>query len=304
MSLPLRGPILVTGASGFVGRHAVPALLERGLSVHALVRDPARGEKLRTAGATLFEGDLLDPESLQQAAKGCAAALHLAGLGYSSDPGQNHRVNVEGSRNLAQAASDQGAHRIINISSTCAARQLRDSYGESKAQAEGQFDFPKLRVTHFRPTMIYGRDSEEFFKFSETIRRSPLVPIPGNGTFLLRPVSIDDAVELFFRALSMDESNQSTYDVAGPEPVTINELIDLVARAQGTRTRPLHVPAGIALLGARVMGRLMEHPPANIDQVMAFLQNTEVDISPTMRDFSWQPRPLEQGLRETFGAYS
>ena len=102
----------------------------------------------------------------------------------------------------------------------------------------------------------------------------------------------------------MDESNQSTYDVAGPEPVTINALIELVARSQGTRARPLHVPAGIALLGARLMGRLMEHPPANIDQVMAFLQNTEVDISPTMRDFNWQPRPLEQGLRETFGAYS
>jgi len=304
MKSTLDKPILVTGASGFVGRHAVPGFVSRGATVHALVRDVHKGAKLRGPGVTLFAGDLLDPESLQRAARDCGSVLHLAGLGYSSDPGENHRVNVDGSRNLALAARDQGAHRLINISSTCAARELRDSYGESKALAEEQFDFPELQVTHFRPTMIYGADSEEFFKFSETIRRLPLVPIPGNGEFHLRPVCIDDAIELFFSALTIDGPATGTYDVAGPEPVTINRLIEFVAQAQGTRARPLHVPAGIALLGARILGRLMEHPPANIDQVMAFLQNTEVNITPTMRDFHWKPRNLEQGLRETFGANS
>jgi len=95
-----------------------------------------------------------------------------------------------------------------------------------------------------------------------------------------------------------------TYDVAGPEPVSINDFIALVAEAQATRSRPVHIPAPLALLGARVLGRLMTHPPANIDQVMAFLQNTEVDIGPTMKDFQWRPRPLRQGLLETFGAHS
>ena len=296
------GPILITGASGFVGRHAVPALIHRGLQVHALVRDLGKGAVLRAEGVTLFAGDLLDPHSLQRAASGCSAVLHLAGLGYSSNPGENHRVNVDGSHNLAVAARDQGVRRVVNISSTCAGRRLQDSYGASKALSEQQFEFTELEVIHLRPTMIYGRDSEEFLKFSETIRRSPLVPIPGNGRFRLRPVCIDDALDLFFRALTVDDVRSGTYDVAGPDPVTIDTFIDLVASAQGTRARPLHIPAAIALLGARILGRLMEHPPANIDQVMAFLQNTEVNIASTMRDFDWQPRPLEQGLRETFGA--
>ena len=103
MSAPLAGPVLVTGASGFVGRHAVPGFLARGAAVHALVRDPRKGAALEAQGATLFQGDLLDPASLRRAAEGCMGALHLAGLGYSSDPNENHRVNVEGSRNLAVA---------------------------------------------------------------------------------------------------------------------------------------------------------------------------------------------------------
>ena len=304
MSAPLAGPVLVTGASGFVGRHAVPGFLARGAAVHALVRDPRKGAALEAQGATLFQGDLLDPASLRRAAEGCMGALHLAGLGYSSDPNENHRVNVEGSRNLAVACQEAGAHRLVNISSTCAGRVLQDSYGTSKALAEAEFDLPDLRVTHLRPTMIYGADSEEFNKFSETIRRSPVVPIPGSGQFRLQPVAVADAVELFFRVISSETGVGGTYDVAGPQGISINNFIALVAEAQGTRSSPLHVPASLALLGARILGKFMAHPPANVDQVMAFLQNTDVDIEPTMKDFEWQPRPLEQGLRETFGAES
>ncbi len=304
MNESLAGPVLVTGASGFVGRHVVPGFLARGATVHALVRDRGKGADLEAAGARLFQGDLLEPASLRQAAEGCVAALHLAGLGYSSDSDENHRVNVEGSRNLAVACHEAGAHRVVNISSTCAGRTLKDSYGTSKALAEEQFDLPELRVTHLRPTMIYGLDSEEFYKFSETIRRSPVVPIPGNGRFRLQPVAVDDAVDLFFRVLCSSSGIGGTYDVAGPKPVSINDFIALVAEAQGARSRPFHVPGALALLGARILGKLMSHPPANIDQVMAFLQNTEVDIEPTMRDFEWQPRPLHQGLLETFGADS
>tara|TARA_Y100001968_G_scaffold285478_2_gene285482 strand:- start:4530 stop:5444 length:915 start_codon:yes stop_codon:yes gene_type:complete len=302
LSSVLPGPILITGASGFVGRHAVPGLLDRGLQVHALVRSAEKGRPLERLGARVFVGDLLAPDSLRSALDGCTAALHLAGLGYSSDSEANHRVNVIGSRHLAEAAQDQGVSRIINVSSTCAGRELRDSYGISKARAEQEFQLAGLQVTHLRPTMIYGKGSEEFLKFSETIRRSPLVPIPGDGHFQLQPVNIEDTVELFFRIFESEQPPSGTYDVAGPAPISINQLIKEVAQAQGTRARPLHVPASLALLGARLLGRLMEHPPANIDQVMAFLQHTRVNIEPTMRDFAWQPRALPDGLRETFGA--
>ncbi len=228
------------------------------------------------------------------------AVIHLAAVADSSDPQLNRAVNVDGSRNLVQACRAQGVERVVNVSSTCATRDLQDAYGRTKREAEAEF--AGLAVTHLRPTMIYGHGSAEFDLFAGVVRRAPRVPIPGRGTNLLRPVFVGDFVELVRRVLERGVSIGRTYDVAGPEPIAINDFIDLLGRKQGGRARALHVPAELAVLGARVLGRLQRHPFINVDQVMAFLQDTVVDIEPARRDLGWDPRPLEEGLEELFGA--
>jgi len=296
------GRVTVTGASGFVGRYLVPALLERGTPVTALVRDPGKGRALEAAGAELVRGDLLEPDSLVRALKGSAAVVHLAAVADSSDEELNRRVNVGGSRNLAEACLCEGVVRIVNFSSTCAGRELQDAYGISKLDAEPELERDGLLTTHLRPTMIYGHGSAEFDLFAKVVAKAPRVPIPGHGKSLLRPVFVADAIDLVLRVLDRPETAGRTYDVAGPEPVAIDDFIHVLGRAQGRTARALHVPARLALLGARVLGRLQEHPFINVDQVMAFLQDTVVDIGPARRELGWQPRPLEQGLAELFGA--
>ncbi len=293
--------VLVTGASGFVGLHLIPEMIRREIPVRGMVRKRARGAALEELGAELVEGDLLDPSSLARAVHGCSAVMHLAAVADSSDPDLNERVNVGGSRSLARAAQEAGALRIVNISSTCAGRRMQDAYGETKLRAEKEFDLDGLRVTHMRPAMIYGLGSKEFDLFAGVVRRAPRVPIPGDGTSRLRPVFVEDAVELLLRVLADDDAGARTYDVAGPETISFNEFIGAVGRAMGRTSKPLHIPASVSLLGARILGRLMAHPPINVDQVMAFLQDTEVDIEPARRDFGWDPRPLDEGLAELFG---
>jgi len=290
--------VLVTGASGFVGRYTVPGLLERGWNVKAFVRRLERGQSLKQCGATLVQGDLLDRGSLLAAVDGCTAVVHLAGLGYSSNEALNHEVNVVGSRNLADACVERKVQRVVNVSSTCAGRARQDSYGRTKELAEREFAHPQLHVTHLRPTMIYGQGSDEFDRFAAIVRRAPRVPIPGDGTYRLRPVCIHDVVELFDRVLKSPEASGKVYDVAGPEPIAINDFITLVGQLQGKRTKILHVPERLALFGARILGKMMAHPPANMDQVLAFLQDTEVEIGPACQDFTWAPRSLQSGLEE------
>tara|TARA_B100000029_G_scaffold446819_1_gene468197 strand:- start:422 stop:775 length:354 start_codon:yes stop_codon:yes gene_type:complete len=111
-------------------------------------------------------------------------------------------------------------------------------------------------------------------------------------------VCIHDVVELFDRVLKSPEASGKVYDVAGPEPIAINDFITLVGQLQGKRTKILHVPERLALFGARILGKMMAHPPANMDQVLAFLQDTEVEIGPACQDFTWAPRSLQSGLEE------
>ena len=293
--------IAVTGASGFVGRYLVPALLDRGDRVRALVRRADRGKVLKQAGADLIVGDLLQPASLVRALNGADAVVHLAAVADSSDALLNEEVNVGGSRNLAQACVQAGVQRVVNFSSTCAGRKLQDAYGRTKREAEDEFVGDDLQVTHLRPTMIYGHGSKEFDLFAQVVAKLPRVPIPGRGRHTLRPVFVQDAVEIVLRVLDDESSAGRTYDVAGPESLSFNDFIEILGRVQGRRARPLHVPAPLALLGARMLGRLQAHPFVNVDQVMAFLQDTEVDIEPARRDLSWDPRPLDEGLAELFG---
>ena len=291
----------MTGSTGFVGGYLVPALLKRGDVVRCLARTPSKAESLADAGAEIVRGDLLDRASLDRAVRGCDAVVHLAAVADSSDPELNERVNVEGTRALGDACVEAGVRRIVNVSSTCAGRPLQDAYGETKARAERQLDRPELAVTHLRPTMIYGHGSYEFDLFARVVQRAPRVPIPGDGRNVLQPVFVEDAVAVILRCLDTDASVGSTYDVCGPESIEVNDFIGLLGRVQGRTARPLHVPAKLALLGARVLGRLTARPFINVDQVMAFLQDTHVDIQPARRDLAFDPRPLEVGLSELFG---
>lgn len=295
------GVLLVTGASGFLGSHLVPRLIDRGYTVRALVRHRSRGSGLAAAGAELVIGDLTDKASLERAVAGTSSIVHLAAVADSSDEGLNERVNVGGTRNLALVAERAGVARFVNISTTCAGRTLRDHYGETKLRAEAEVDRTGLAVTHLRPTMIYGVGSKEWDLFTRIVRRLPAVPLPGTGRSVLRPVYVEDVLDLIVRVLEAPASIGRTYDVAGPEPVATADLVELVGRVQGLRRRAVAFPAGPAVFGARVLGRLLQRPPVNVDQVMAFMQDTVVDIQPARADLGWDPRPLEEALAELFG---
>ena len=298
----LGGRIAVTGATGFVGNTLVPALLKRGNRVRALAREAARAQHIERAGAAVVLGDLLNPRSLEELVDGCVAVIHMGAVADSSNPKLNHDVNVIGSRNLVAACTAKGVARAINISSTCAGRRLRDAYGQSKLDAEQEFvGVPNFITTHLRPTMIYGHGSKEFDLFARVTGRLPRVPIPGDGSAMLRPVFLDDFIDLMLRVLDAAPESDQTFDVAGPETVPVSEFIELLARVQGNRATALRVPAAAAIAGARLLGRLQRHPFINVDQVMAFLQDTCVDIQPVRSQLLWDPRPLEEGLAELFG---
>jgi nucleoside-diphosphate-sugar epimerase len=117
--------ILVTGATGFVGRHVVQALRNDGHDVRALVRNPRRGEALVKQGATLTQGDVTDPASLRSAVAGCDTVVHLVAI-RQGRPEQYQRVRVEGTRSLLAAAKEAGVKRFVHMSAVGTTQQTKD----------------------------------------------------------------------------------------------------------------------------------------------------------------------------------
>jgi NADH dehydrogenase len=294
------GPILVTGATGFIGRALVSHLIGAKQPVRALVRAPRQASMEKRPGLDVVIGDVLDRHSLRRAAEGICGVVHLAGVSSSADEETNRRVHVDGTRNLRDAVDPLGALWVVHVSSTCAARRLRDSYGETKRQGEGVWRGSAARVTVLRPTMVVGPGSAEWELFCAVVRRLPWVPIPGSGRTLLQPVMLPDLLDLIVRIGRDPGAPWGPFDVAGPEPIPVNDLVALVARHQGRRVRVLPIPPAVPILAARVLARVLAMPPWNVDQVLAFAQDTVVDIAPTRRTFGFDPRSLDEGLAEVF----
>jgi nucleoside-diphosphate-sugar epimerase len=293
-------PTLITGASGFFGTHLARAFAESNRPYVALVRRSSDVGPLRALGATTREGDVTDRGSLVAAMRGCGAVVHLAGAADVADAELNEQVNVGGAVNVAEACVEAGVRRLLFFSSNCAVRELQDAYGRTKQQAELELRRFDLDVRVFRPAMIYGEGSREWATFVSTVARLPRVPVPGTGQHLLRPVFVDDAIAATVAALERDGLGGRVYDIVGPDEVTLDDLVQRVARLLGARRKSLHLPLGLCLAGARVLGRVWTHPPVVPDQVLAFAQDTRGDLEPPRRDLDWTPRPLNEGLSLLF----
>ncbi len=287
--------LLLTGASGFVGGHLARTLHARGVAFRALARSARNGEWFAAAGVPVVRGDLGDPGACREAVAGCSTVVHLAAAADVSDAAVNRRVNVAGLDNLLSAARAAGARHFVFVSSTCAGRERRDAYGETKRIGEGLVQAGGVPFTIVRPTMIYGTGSKEWDTFVGVIRRSPVVPILGTGRRVVQPVWIGDAVAAL-AALAGGEPQGRVFDLAGPAPISFDDLVHAVARALGVRRRIVHVPVAPVLLLARALGRLSTHVPLTVDQVLAFTQDTQVDPGPLMREIAHTPLPIEVGL--------
>ena len=225
--------------------------------------------------------------------------MHLGGAADVSDPAVNQAVNVDGSAALGQAAARAGVRRVVLFSSHCAVRPMQDAYGRTKLASEEAMAASGVPLVVFRPTMIYGEGSKEFTTFVRAVRRLPLVPIVGDGAATIRPVFLDDVLPAIVEALRRPVAG-STFEICGPGPVSFDQLVALIAGHLGRWRRPLHVPGSLALLGARLLGRLLRHPPITVDQVMGFLQHTVADEGPAASALGFAPRAVEDGLAALF----
>lgn len=293
---------LVTGASGFIGRRLVARLLRAGCSVTAFVRSPGSLPDLPGGGPTLAYGVVEDRAAVERAATGCDVVVHLAAASGVVDEARVFAVNVGGTENVLAATRAAGARRIVFTSTVSAARERLGPYGRSKRLAEERVRAAGVPFVILRPSLVYGgRETGLVAALARWLRSLPVMPVIGDGRIEIDPVHIDDVCGVIEACLVRDDVLGRTYDVLGPDRVTLDEFLRRLGSVLGVRRALVHLPGRPSLLLARVLSAVMARPPITVDNVLGLISPARVDRDAAARDFPISWTPLDVGLRALAG---
>jgi uncharacterized protein YbjT (DUF2867 family) len=297
--------VLVTGANGFVGSHLVPALLDAGHRVIALVRDDAGGtlvlRRLPAASRAAVEvrhGDVTKPATLPAAIAGGDAVLHLAAVPRDWDNGATLRlVNTEGTRNLLAAARDAGVTRFVHLGALAVVDDPDLHYGSSKERAMALVRESGLRWTILAPSLLFGPRDGFFNILAGLVRMSPgIVPITGKGDARFQPLAIEDLGRAAVIALGDDATIGREYPLGGPRTWTYREVMEEVLRGMGRRRLLVPMPVALIRLVAGVSEAVRLPFPVATDQLRQLRHDNVGPLDSVRTGFGFDPRPMEGGL--------
>jgi uncharacterized protein YbjT (DUF2867 family) len=249
--------ILVTGASGFVGRHVVRELAAHGAHVRAMVRTARGASVLDGVDCELLRGDVTDPASLRIAARGMRTIVHLVAI-VEGSPATFERVMAAGTGNLVEAARESGVRRIVLMSALGTGPGATVPYFRAKWAAEQAVSACGVEHAVLRPSFVFGTDGGALPRFARIARLFPLTPVIGPGTQRVQPIWIDDLVRAVRLAVDAESTN-GPVELGGPEAVTWSELWRRLKAALGTRRPAIHVPFWLARGPAALFEQI---PPA------------------------------------------
>jgi len=260
----------VTGASGFVGRPLVGALVRAGYAVRAATRRQA--PSFPAGVARVVVPDFTGPVGWDPVVRGVDTIVHAAGLAHADTSGipetRFDRVNRVATEDLCAAAARAGVKRMVFVSSVraqigaSAPQPLHetdeprptDAYGRSKLAAEAAVRACGVPFTILRPVVIYGPNARANIRSLVRLATLPL-PLPFAGLTSRRSLlGVDNLISVILFALANPATAGETFLVADPRPATIREIFTMLRRAQGRRPGLVHVPPNVIRLGLAAMG--------------------------------------------------
>jgi uncharacterized protein YbjT (DUF2867 family) len=289
--------VAVTGANGFVGRHAVARLLLGGHDVRALISErPGAETELPAADGRRMDvrrADVRRPESLRGAFDGVEAVIHTVAIPTERKQ-RFAEVNVAGVAHVVAEARRAGVGRIVHMSAL--GGDPASPYPYLKSKGEGQAIVTGSGIPHvvLRPSLLFG-EGDDFFPRLAFSLMFPLVPVPGDGKSRFQPIHVDDIAQALVAAAERPEIG-GVHEVGGSLAVTYDEMLAETMRGTGKLRPTLHVPVPLMKPPAFLMGLVMPDPPVTIAQ----LDLLAVDNTPRQNAlepvFGVRPRPFKGAL--------
>ena len=314
--------VLVTGASGFIGGHLTRRLAERGHRVRVLVRTGSDRSGFGDAASEVAVGELGDIDSLRSAMAGVRQVYNCAGVSADWGPWEDfRRVNVDGARNVVQAAAEAGGvERVLHVSTSdvygypkvpcdesTSPRDVGLPYNRSKLQGERVVRETAERtgvpVTIVRPVSVYGPGSKDFVVEIANLLVSKQMVYIANGEVPAGLLYVDNAVDAMIDAACSAETVGKEYNLRDPGLTTWREYVEALATGLGAKSPSVNLPSALATAIASVsegvygLLRIKSRPVLTRHSVRLFDRDQSYGIDRAQRDFGFKSAvDFEEGM--------
>ncbi len=286
---------VVTGAFGYTGRYITAQLLAQGRRVRTLVSHPNRPDPF-DGRVEVGRLDFGQPEALEESLRGAAAIYSTYWVRFPRGEVTYERA-AENSRVLIRAAVKAGVRKFVHVSVSNPAEDSPLPCSRGKALVERAVRESRLSYAIIRPTLVFDVGDILINNIAWFLRKVPIFAIPGDGSYRLRPVAVEDVAQLAVQAASQVEN--LILDAQGPDEFSFDELVRLIAEKVGSYARILHVPPNLALVLCGVLGKLVGDVVLTREEIEGLMANLLVSASPPTGN-SWLSDWLEQN-REGVG---
>jgi uncharacterized protein YbjT (DUF2867 family) len=295
--------ILITGATGYIGRHLVSRLVAQGERPRCLVRNIKRASSILPAGTLAFvQGDTTSPASLGTAVQGVDTIVHAAFITADLKQSAGNRyqeTNVQGTANLVEAAKKAGVKRIIVISGLGTKPDKPGSYMQGRYLAEKMVKESGLDWTIVQPSVLFGKDAPFIKGLTDLIRTAPVVPLIGGGKIMFQPIYVEDVVTVIIKVLQEPERTKNkTYTIGGPAYYSFTQIIDALLQAMHKKRIRVPAPTPLVGIGAAVMEAVLPKPPLTKAAMTLFTFDNTTDLHSVERDFGFTPMSFTTYLKE------
>ena len=289
--------ILVTGATGFIGRHLVRRLCSAGHTVRCLLRPGSPGlEWLHSQPVEIVAGHLVEAGAVAAACQGVRRIIHLAAPIHEGRDAVMARVDRDGMALLIAGARAAGIERVLMVSPLGTGSSSTLPFLQSRGRAEEMLRSSGVPFVILQSSLVFGLGDRLISGTIRLLQRMGLVLIPGTGKTMLQPIWVGDVVSCLLRSLDGEEFLDRTIPIGGPQHLTYEEIVDQVARMLNIPRVKVHLSRGAAAWASRLLEGVGLNPFLGYRHLEMLEVGTVTALDAVRRSFGFQPMPLIEGV--------
>lgn len=289
-----QGSILITGATGFIGRRLTQRLLDEGYSVRCMVRHASAG---LTAGAEAVQGDMLEPATVGRAVADIDTAYYLV---HSMSGGRAgfERRDREAAENFVAAANRAKVRRVIYLGGLGETGDDLSEHLKSRLEVAEILKKGTFTTTFLRAAIIIGSGGASFEMVRALVNRLPIMITPRWVNTRCQPIAVDDVISYLAGCLADERTAGRTFDIGGPEVLTYKEMMERFAGIEGKRLYIFPVPLLTPRLSSYWVGFITPVPPSVSMPLIEGLKNEVICRDNSIRDIiPLQLTPYDEAVR-------